>query len=258
VLIPAFVVQLAIMLGVPVALGFALRRRWGLPWMLYLAGAVTFIGSQVVHLPLNAGLTALFRLESVPVPPPAWRLPFSALVLGLTAGLCEEGARYLVLRTWLKDARTWRQAVVFGAGHGGIESVITGLLAALTLFNMIVMRGMDISKLGLPPEQADLAAEQIAAYWGMPAYMPLLGALERVLALLFHLSAATLVMQACISERLWPLWAAMAWHTALNAIAVYANGTWGALAAEGALVLLSLGSVALLWWTYRAQARTPT
>jgi len=253
VLTLAFLIEIAVMLGAPVALGVFLWRRWRLPWMLFFAGAVTFIASQVVHLPLNYGLTVLFRLDWIPKPPEAWQLPFNATVLGLTAGLCEETARYLVYRFWQKDARTWRQALMFGAGHGGVESVITGLLVGVTFVSMAALRGMDVTEMGLPADQAAEAARQVTEFWVMPAYMPLLAAAERLMAILLHLSLAALVMQVFMRQRLWPLWAAIGWHALVNAVAVYANGTWGAVAAEASLAVLSLGSVGILWATRRTE-----
>ncbi len=243
-----FLIEIVIMLGAPVTLGWFLWRRWGLPWTLWGAGAVTFIASQVVHLPLNAGLTALFRFTWMPQPSEAWQLPFNAIVLGLTAGLCEEMARYLAYRFWLKDARTWQQALVFGAGHGGIESLITGLLVGATFLSMVALRGVNLSQMGLTAEQA----RAITDYWALPAYMPLLGAVERLMALVLHLSLAALVMQALVRRRLWPLWTAIGWHALTNAVAVYINGTWGAVASEASLAGLSLGSLGILRATRRA------
>lgn len=38
---------------------------------------------------------------------------FNTLVLSFSAGLFEEGVRWLVYRFWVKDARTWEKRVVF-------------------------------------------------------------------------------------------------------------------------------------------------
>lgn len=251
-LIALIILEIVIVLTVPFLLGAYLRRWHGTSWVLFGIGAVTFIASQVVHIPLNYGLTALFRQPWMPGPAPEWRLAFNAVVLGLTAGLCEETARYLVLRFWARTARTWRQGVMFGAGHGGIESVLVGLTVALTLVNMIVLRTMDVSALPLPPEQAAVAAAQVEAFWQTPLYLPLLAAAERLMAMLLHIALATLIMHGVVRKRLWPLWVAIAWHALANAVTVYVNGTWGPVASEGALAVLSLGSVALLWATRRA------
>jgi uncharacterized membrane protein YhfC len=224
---------------------------------LLLIGALTFVVSQVVHIPLNAGMTALFRQEWLPaalVPQPSspWILPFNAVVLGLTAGLCEELARYLVLRYWLKTTRSWREAVVFGAGHGGIESWFMCLLAVLTITSMTVMRNRDPATMGIPPETAELAVRQVAQFWAAPAYMPLLAAAERLFSLVAHVALSTLVMHSFLRRRLWPLFAAIAWHSLINAVAVFVLGTWGAMAAEGALALLTTINALILRSTWRA------
>lgn len=251
-LVAAVVVQVLLMVAIPVALAFFLRRRWGLPWMVLIGGVVAFIGSQVVHIPLNAGLTALFRFEWMPKPPTELALPFNAVVLGLTAGLCEELARYFVLRFWLKEARGWREAIWFGAGHGGIESILTGLMVAVTLASMIAMRGLGALQLPVPPDQQTLAAQQVAAFWSTPLYMPLLAVLERAMAITLHLALSALVMQVFIRGKVWYLFAAIGVHALFNAIAVYVAVTWGAIAAEGVLAVLTAGSAAILWWTRQA------
>jgi uncharacterized membrane protein YhfC len=244
--------EVLVMFCVPVALVQVLHKRHDTLWALAGIGAVTFVASQVVHVPLNIGLTALFAQEWMPKPPEAWRLPFNAVVLGLTAGLCEEVARYLVYRYWAREARNWRQALMLGAGHGGTESIIAGVLVVAGLFTMAALRDMDLSKLGLPSEQAALLAKRVAEFWSTPWYLPLLAAAERLMAMLLHLSLAALVMQAFAQRCLWPLWAAIAWHAAVDAIAVYVNATWGAVASEGTLGVLSIASVAILWATWRA------
>lgn len=251
-LIAAVIFEVLLMVALPVALAFVLRRRWGLPWMILIGGVVAFIASQVVHLPLNAGLTALFRFEWMPKPPVDWALPFNAIVLGLTAGLCEELARYFVLHFWLKEARGWREAIWFGAGHGGIESILTGLTVAVMLASMIAMHELDMSQLPVPPDQQALAAQQVEAFWSMPLYMPLLAVLERAMAIILHLALSTLVMRVFTRGKVWYLFAAIGLHALFNAIAVYVAATWGAIAAEAVLGVLTVGSVAILWWARRA------
>ncbi len=252
-LVPLIVVEIVLMCAVPVVLAVWLRKRWDLPWMLVVAGAVTFVGSQVVHLPLNAGITALFRFEVLPPISDGWKLPFNAIVGGLTAGICEEVARYLVMRFWAKECRTWRQALVFGAGHGGIESILTGLLVGVTLANMVVLRNAGPASLGLEGEQAAVLAQAVEAFWETPWYMPLLAVFERWMAMTLHLALSVTVMRVFVTGRLWLLGAAILWHTATNAAGVYVQGTWGPLAAEGTLLLFSGVSAAILWVTHRRE-----
>ena len=252
-LIPLIVVEIVLMCAVPVVLAAWLRKRWDLPWMLVGIGALTFVGSQVVHLPLNAGITALFQFEIVPPIPDGWKLPFNVIVGGLTAGICEEVARYLAMRFWAKECRSWRQALVFGSGHGGIESILTALLVGVTLANMVVLRNAGPEALGLEGEQAAALAQGVEAFWKTPWYLPLLAVVERWMAMTLHLALSVTVMRIFRTGRLWLLGAAILWHTAVNAAGVYVQGTWGPVAAEGTLLLLTAVSVAVLWETYQRE-----
>jgi uncharacterized membrane protein YhfC len=236
-----------LMIVLPILLGVFLARRLGLKWSLYAVGAATFIASQVVHIPLNGGLTALFADKVLPAPPAEWKLPFNAVVLGLTAGLSEEIARYLVYRYWITSARTWREALMFGAGHGGIEAILFGVLVALTFVNMVVLRNVDVATLPIPADQQALTARQIAEYWAAPWYATLLGAVERIFTLCFHLSAAVIVLQAFRRKN--PLWlgAAILWHAAADAGAVFAAGTWGIYWTEAIIGVFALTSLASLF-----------
>ncbi|MBE9507881.1 MAG: YhfC family intramembrane metalloprotease, partial [Chloroflexi bacterium] len=156
-----FTLQILMMLGFPVALWLLLRRRPGVTWGLIVAGGLTFVGSQVVHLPLNWALGLLGGGRGVAL----WPLPLMALVVGLSAGVCEEVARYLVLRFWRREARSWMQGVAFGAGHGGVEVIIVGGLSLITFVSMLVLGGMDLSELGLSGEMLEQAQAQVEAFW---------------------------------------------------------------------------------------------
>ncbi|MBN1875398.1 MAG: YhfC family intramembrane metalloprotease [Anaerolineae bacterium] len=244
-LLTLIIIEIVLMVGIPVALAWRLSRRWGEPWRLLLAGAATFVGSQVVHLPLNAGLTALFQFNILPPPPEAIQLPFNAVVLGLTAGICEEVARYLTYRFWQKEARTWKKGVMLGVGHGGIEAILLGGMVLLTLINMSILVNVDSTSFG------NEVAEQVTAFWNTPLYHPLLAIAERIMAITLHIALSTLVLQTFTRNKLWPLWAAIGWHALVDATAVYVMGTWGILATEGIMVLLTLGSVGILWHNYK-------
>ena len=235
------VIEIILMIGIPVAAVLVTRRKWGLPLSIVLAGAITFVASQILHVPANNLLARAFDLETQP-------LIVQALVLGLSAGVFEEAARYVVMRFWQKDIRSWRQAFSLGLGHGGVEALLIGLTMALTLANMIVIiNAEDVAALGLP----EGAAEQVAAFWEMPLYTPLLAVLERVMAMTLHLALSTVVALCFTKRTIWPLFAAILWHAFADALAVYGVQTWGTVAVEGILLVLGLLSVAILLLTKR-------
>ena len=244
-----------LMIALPVVLGFFLAKRLKVKWRLFGIGAATFVASQVLHLPFNAVVLnpLLGRLQLGPGESFA-RIVLWATLIGLSAGIFEELARYLVLRYWCK-IRTWREGLMFGAGHGGIEAMLLGLLALFGLVQAIALRGVDLASV-VPPESLAQVQAQLEAYWAVPWHGALLGALERVSALCFHLALALLVMRSLTSRN--PLWllAAIAWHALVNASVVVVVQYWGAYAAEGAALLLALLSVAYIL-TSRGQYPSP-
>jgi uncharacterized membrane protein YhfC len=233
VLAIAFIIELVLVFGFPLALGVWLRRRFRVSWLFFVAGGITFGLSQAIHLPLNQ---AVLALAGGPEPQAA------ALVLGLTAGLCEETARYVAYRWVLTDLREWRQALMFGAGHGGIESIVfVGLLVGAVLLNMTVLHGMTLEAWGLPPGQAAQLQGKLEDYWGQEWTMPLLAAVERLFSITFHVGMAVLALQAVAQKKpsYWIL--AIALHTSANALAVTtAEADWDLIATEGVIGLFAL------------------
>jgi uncharacterized membrane protein YhfC len=234
-----------LMIGMPIALGVWLARKTKAPWRLFGVGAVTFIGSQVVHIPLNYGLTALFKAIWPSAQPQPWHIPFNAIILGLTAGLCEETARYIGYR-WLAKSRHWRDALMFGAGHGGTEAIILGLLVGVTFVNMVAARQMDLAASGLTGQTLALAQQQIAAYWSAPWYMALLGAVERLFALSVQVSLAVLVLQVFTRNDWRWLVVAIGYHLIVDAVAVVGVlSRWSPLMIEAVVAAFALVSLAI-------------
>lgn len=170
----------------------------------------------------------------------------SAAVLGLSAGLFEESARYLVLRFWQRRARSWREALMFGAGHGGIESIALGAIVLLTLSQMVAYRGVDLSTV-FSADELQLAQRQLDVYWAAPAPYALLGALERATALCLHLSASVMVMRALTDSNRWWLAAAIGWHALIDAAAVFSLPLLGAVATEAIIGVMALISLAIIF-----------
>jgi uncharacterized membrane protein YhfC len=233
-----------LMMGAPFVLAAFLARRLGVRWGLFWVGAVTFIASQIVHLPLNA---ILGRLGVIRPASAGWPLVALAVVLGLSAGLCEELARYLVLRYWLKRDRSWREALMFGAGHGGVESFVVGVISAVAAINIFVLRNVDPARLGVTADKLPAVQAQIAAAWNVPVLYPLLGAFERTVAISTHLFLAVLVMQVFIRHNILWLLAAILWHALADALAVYAAMAWGPIPTEAAVAVLALIGLAVMF-----------
>ncbi|NMA65789.1 MAG: YhfC family intramembrane metalloprotease [Clostridiaceae bacterium] len=119
-----------------------------------------------------------------------------ALFLGFTAGLFEEVGRYLAFTTILKKRLDWKNAVAFGIGHSGIESI---LLVGLTyvsniLVSITINSGVYDSMTAQYPQQAEALIQTKNTLIGTPSYMYLLGGAERIFTFFIHIALSVLIM----------------------------------------------------------------
>ncbi len=180
--------------------------------------------------------------------PSGWNLAVTAIAVGLSAGLFEELTRYAVARWWAKDARSWSKGLLLGAGHGGIEAILVAAVILVTYVQLMALRSIDLATV-IPPEQLDLARQQVETYWSAPWYDTLLGAVERAFTLPVQLCFSVLVMQALVRKQGWWLGAAILWHTIVDAVAVMAVqkvGIYWTEALVGVFALISIVIIILL------------
>jgi uncharacterized membrane protein YhfC len=240
-----------LMIALPISLGIFLTYKFHLGWKLWLIGASTFILAQIVHLPFNTYiLNPLLGTIQQAIHGTRGNLVI-ALILGVSAGVFEECARYGMFYWWLKDARSWRSAVLAGAGHGGIEAIILGGLVMLAYINMMAYRNSDLSNLNLTPDKLAIAQQQIQLYWSIPWYDTLLGAVERIFTIPFHIMASVLVLQVFTRrpdhQQLGWLGLAILFHTVTGASAVFAAAQWGGYAAEAILGCLAILEIVIIF-----------
>ncbi len=235
-----YVVNFLGMILLPVLTGVYFSRKFNLSWKLFLAGGLTFIASQVLHIPLVLALT--FTLQ-------AWGTIAYALILGLLAGLFEETARYILFKFFLKKSVKWDESVYVGIGHGGTEAIILGILAGLAFVNMLIYRSIDLATIpSIPPEQLELAKQQVAAYWSTPPYLALLGLVERIFTMCVHVALSVMVLYGLLSKKQIWFWVAVLWHTFIDAFAVYLGQQISMVALEGVIGIFALLSVGIVFW----------
>lgn len=150
------------------ALIYAWRQRKVIPFIL---GAGTFIFSQIlVRIPILEYLSQHSTNYSLLQ---AMQPVLFAVLLGLSAGVAEELARYAAMR-FLMKARDWQSGFLFGMGHGGMEAILfVGINALFLLFS---------------PE---------ATTYGSAF---LIGGVERFFAIMLHVGLSFIVMRS-VSEK---------------------------------------------------------
>lgn len=235
----------------PVALAFLVRRRFGIGWRYFLYGALIFFLFQLVtRLPAIEVIQASIQ----PQLHPSRTLLFIWLViLSFTAGLFEEGGRYIGYR-WLmgREEKTWSKAVMYGLGHGGLESMLlVAGLSLLTLINLIVLSSMDLQQ--VPPAQRAIITQQLTALGALPVWAPLVGAYERLWTVPIQVALSVIVLQVFRRGSLNWLWLAILGHTLVNVIAagvvpmVSPQGIPSLLLPEAAVTLFGMTALWVIW-----------
>ncbi|HEX9039024.1 MAG TPA: YhfC family glutamic-type intramembrane protease [Ktedonobacterales bacterium] len=210
----ASIAAVALEILLPIVLILIARGRLKVGWRYAGYGALIFFLFQIVtRLPLIQFAQYLLL--------PTLRASQAALyaflfVASLTAGLFEEVGRYVGYR-WLmrREEKTWAKAVLYGLGHGGLESaLLIGGLGLVTLLNVYLI----VSTKGLivPAAQRAAAAQQIAAIAAQPAWLSLLSAWERVCGITIHVALSVVVLQVFRRNSLNWLWLAIGLHTLVD------------------------------------------
>jgi uncharacterized membrane protein YhfC len=249
--IAAFLITIALEIAIPLILGFFIAKRLKVSWRLFLLGLTFFILVQVVHTPLvlvtQGPLTVALQGMTTD---PLLILSVLALYLGLLAGLFEETGRYLVFRYYFtrKGIRHSREnALMFGTGWGGVESMIVGILVSFSLISYIYAA---IALSSPETVTTTTVAQQMALLLQVTPADVLFGLAERIMTITLQIVFTMMVMYSVMRGTLFFLVLAIAWHAAVDASAVYASQTIGIPATEGLIFLFFLAGLAFIFWVW--------
>jgi uncharacterized membrane protein YhfC len=240
-----WLLNVILMITMPLALGWLIKKRLAVSWRLFFIGAATFILVQIAHIPFNyvAFSMAADWLGGLSDSARLWAI---AIFAGLSAGVFEEGGRYIVYRNWARDARTWSKGVMLGAGHGGAEAIIFGLLAGINVLFFLGYRAGYFSALVPTGEEAQLR-DVIDALFAVPWYRALFGAFERLSAMSIQIALSLLVLQVFTRGNILWLFVAIGWHALIDALAVYSLATLGAEITELIVGLFAIIAILIVF-----------
>jgi len=223
-----FIVSGLLEILIPIAVGFYIIRRFGTSWKNWFSGALMFTVS-LIRIPLNLYMTQLI-LAGTFTP-----LTSSLIVLvpSLTAGIFEEAARYIGFKLLIKD-NTYEKGLTYGAGHGGIESIMLVGLNVLSV-GAILLTNPEV----LPPEQ-------LTSILATPVYLPLVGVYERIMAITIQISLSIVVLESIRKSNKGYLIAAIGLHSLLNYLAVSVV-SYGIIYSE---IMVTGFAIGLGYWTY--------
>jgi uncharacterized membrane protein YhfC len=138
VLTTSLIVQLVLFGTPPIIVGFWLNRRLGLSWFLFMAGALAFVVSWTITIFVPSQLNLL------------------------VSSIAQMGVLYLIYRFWLNMVSTEREALMVGAGQGGLELILLSVFAAMSLLQVSQLRNAtDDTLASLVTEVDDIAEEDV-------------------------------------------------------------------------------------------------
>ncbi len=248
-LLLTYVLSLIVMIGLPVLLAFLVTRYFKVSWWVVLAGVLTFAASQVLRMPLAAGLNALFANGILSVPNNQWAPVVNGVFAGLLAGICEESARWVGFKLMRKKTEKYGSAFALGVGHGGAESILLAVLGTgAMLFTVLFYNpGAQIAK-GISTNEVQYMLFQIEQFWLYPWHTGLLPGVERVIALSTQIVLATMVWKSIADRSFVWFGLAVLYHMIVDAVAVFLQGIgWNTWAIEGILAIFLLLNVYLLY-----------
>jgi len=245
----AMAIAAVIGLAIPAVL-YGINRKKGANHLPFWIGCITFVLFAFV---LEQG-TYYFFMKTAVWKTIANNIMLYGLVGGLMAGVFEETGRFVAFKTVLRKKRGNDQnALMYGAGHGGVEAVI--LLSASMVMSIIYSlqfnAGQSSALGGLDSAQALL---------NTPSWMFLVGAAERIAAVMIHMSLSVLVWFAAKNgKRFWLFPLAILLHLFVDAVAVILKGSGvNDLITEGVVYVIAIAFVliAIVVWKKNHTALT--
>jgi uncharacterized membrane protein YhfC len=208
---------IAILLPVVLAIVFYRSHRFRISFLFM--GAAAFFISQIILRSTILNLLALTSFHKSMVD----NLVYLVIIGAFSAGLFEESARYGGFSLLKKNGLTWADAVAFGIGHGGVESILLVGLSQISnvVTSILIQTGtfdsMVASSLG------EKAGEIKAVYLDTAPALFFASGLERILVMPVHICLSVLVCLAIIKKKPILLIISILLHTLVNVPAVFAQ-----------------------------------
>ncbi len=237
-------------IAVPLGAGYWLKKKFNLPWKIFGFGALFFVLVQILHIPLvlitQPTITAFFASDTFML------ILVLGIYLGLLAGLFEEIGRFLVFKFFFarqKIELTKKNALMFGLGWGGIESILVGLLvfssmlSYVTLTSISEQQTVDLYGSQLNETQLEQLKTQRNALLKLTPLDVSVGLLERLMTITLHIAFTLLVFSAVLFNKKLFLFLAILWHSLLDFLAVFVGQNYGVWPTEGILFVFFLIAV---------------
>jgi uncharacterized membrane protein YhfC len=176
-------------IGLPITLFIVFYKKYNakvVPMMLGVAGFVLFamILESIVHL----NVIDRFALKEKPL--------IYIIYAIFMAGVFEETARFISFKILRKKYNGIETGLSYGVGHGGAEAILLvglSLISAIVFCVMINTGNIEIITGKLQGQTLERMNAQLTTLTTTSPYLFLVGGLERVFAIIVHLSLSVIV-----------------------------------------------------------------
>jgi uncharacterized membrane protein YhfC len=225
-----YIMAIVIEILLPIILAIIIWKKFKVSWAIFFLGMVLFLAS-LIRSPLNNYLGGLlqahFQGEIF--------LILLGAISGLTAGLFEEGVRVLAIGVIIKP-RDYYKGIMYGIGHGGGGEAMV-FVGFSTLANFIIYKFFP----NILP--INIISDIKSTVW----WLPLVGAMERVLAIAIQIAFSVLIMYAFMSKKYYIIAVTIIFHAIIDFIAVYVNYKFGMWYSElSALIFAIIGVIIII------------
>jgi uncharacterized membrane protein YhfC len=240
----AITIAILVTIGFPIGMGFWLNKKFHIPWRVLSYGVMGYLIMQSVVSLILSGISALVANGTLALSETG--LTTLQLVLNIAlAAILGVVIRWAIVKFFPEKLETLEAAFGIGVGYGGAESVmLVGLPLLVTFVTMLTHLDFQSASAGL---EADMVS-QLEALWGVSPLVPLAGSLERLAALVMHLTVTVLVFRYFLLQKKVYLLAAAGVELVFNGLVV---GLSEAGLAYGWVILISVilmgGNLYLLW-----------
>jgi uncharacterized membrane protein YhfC len=197
-------VSAALSILAPIAVIVVMGIRKRMNWKAMISGAILFIVFVMILESLLHQLVLGGGSENSPILNNTW---LYMLYGGFAAGIFEETARLLCYKFILRvgENESIDTGISYGLGHGGIEAMLLGGLAAVSNLMMSIMYNsgaLENVTAALNSEQLSAFNQGIESLRSTTPELFLMGGFERMTALLLQVALSLFVLKA-VSEKKW-------------------------------------------------------
>jgi uncharacterized membrane protein YhfC len=210
----SIVFTLIVVIGLPIAAGFWLNKKLGVPWSTITYGVLGYLMVQAAVSIIYTGMNTVIEGWNTAAADQNFLLSqiLFSVFLGALLGVI---VRWLGMKKLKYENR--KSAYGVGVGYGGAEGImLVGLPLLMTFITMVSNLNIDPQTTTLEPE----VIRQLEELWALEFYIPLATAIERFSALVMYITSTMLIYQVFKKNNLIWLGAAFGLEFLINGLVV--------------------------------------